>query len=172
MKNLATPAPRVEKATADRAPSPDTAVADPARSSESVRVEKPEAVEPAVAGRKETVIEQPQTKRDDMSVQALRGETGADFESKAAVLRGAPKKDILKRWLPFFFDERDFVAYGEALRFVLIKGDCCFVFADQHEPAPLYAIPLDEVYPVLEDPKNPDKVRLDLLLCTCMPNRY
>jgi hypothetical protein len=135
-----------------------------------VRVEKPEAVEPAVAGRKEKVIEQPQTTRDEMSVQALRGETGADFESKAAVLRGAPKKDILKRWLPFAFDERSFVAYGETLRYVLIKGDCCFVFADQNEPAPLYAIPLDEVYPVLEDPKNPDKVRLDLSICTFMSN--
>ena len=42
------------------------------------------------------------------------------------------------------------------LRFVLIKGDCCFVFAEQDDPAPLYAIPLDEVYPILENPKKPD----------------
>ena len=48
-----------------------------------------------------------------MSVAALRGDSGADFEGNAAVLRGAPKKDILKRFLPLFFDERDFVAYGE-----------------------------------------------------------
>jgi hypothetical protein len=119
-----------------------------------------------------------------ISVAALRGESGADFEANAAVLRGAPKKDILKRWLPLFFDERDFVAYGEVslleswacllhallfssqivlpflhqvLRFVLIKGDCCFVFTEQDDLAPIYAIPLDEVYAILEDPTNPDK---------------
>ena len=105
--DLATPAPRVGKAIADKAPSPDPAVAEPPRACESVRVNKAEAVEPAVAGYKETVIPvvQPQTKRDEMSVQALRGETGADFESKAAVLRGAPHKDVLKRWLPWIFDE-------------------------------------------------------------------
>lgn len=115
--DLATPAPRVGKAIADKAPPPDPAVAEPVtpRACESVRVNKAEEVEPAVAGYKETVIVQPspQTKRDEMSVQALRGETGADFESKAAVLRGAPHKDFLKRWLPWIFDERDFVAYGE-----------------------------------------------------------
>lgn len=126
--NLAAPAPRVGKATADKAPSPDPAVADPPRASESVRVEKAEAVEPAVAGYKETVIMPPQMKRDGMSVQVLRGETGADFESKAAVLRGAPKKDVLKRWLPWIFDERDFVAYGEVCRLygtrVLCKSWC------------------------------------------------
>ena len=58
-----------------------------------------------------------------MSVVALRGDSGSDFEAKAAVLRGAPKKDILKRWLPLFFDERDFVAYGEvkqSMKLVLI----------------------------------------------------
>jgi hypothetical protein len=55
----------------------------------------------------------PQRKLGGISVEALRGESGADFEGNAAVLRGAPKKDILKRFLPLFFDERDFVAYGE-----------------------------------------------------------
>lgn len=43
------------------------------------------------------------------------------------------------------------------LRYVLIKGDCCFVFTEQDDSAPIYAIPLDEVYPMLEDPKRPDK---------------
>lgn len=47
-----------------------------------------------------------------MSVAALRG-NGSDFEANAAVLRGAPKKNMLKKFLPLFFDERDFIAYGE-----------------------------------------------------------
>jgi hypothetical protein len=44
----------------------------------------------------------------------------------------------------------------------MIKGDCCFVFADQDELAPLYAIPLDEVYPVLEDRRKPDKASVTI----------
>ena len=56
-----------------------------------------------------------------MSVAALRGESGSDFEGNAAVLRGAPKKNILKRVLPLCFDERDFVAYGEVRSRVLVR---------------------------------------------------
>ena len=56
-----------------------------------------------------------------MSVESLRGAHGADFEGKAAVLRGAPQKPpverIMARMLPFLFYERDFVAYGE------VRGD-------------------------------------------------
>lgn len=91
-----------------------------------------------------------------MSVVGLRGTSGANFESQAAVLRGAPEKTFLKVWLPFIFDERDFVAFGEVLRYVLVKGNCCFVFADDKSHAPIYAISLDEVRAVMEDPKNPD----------------
>lgn len=58
-----------------------------------------------------------------MSVKALRGGAGADFEGDAAVLRGAPKKNILKKALPLFFDERDFVAYGEVS--CVYERDCC-----------------------------------------------
>lgn len=86
----------------------------------------------------------------------LSGSSGSDFESHAAVLRGSPKKNLLQVWLPFIFDERDFVSFGEVLRFVLIKGNCCFVFADKESQAPIYAIPLEEVTARLEDPNHPD----------------
>lgn len=92
-----------------------------------------------------------------MSVVGLREtSSGSIFESPAAVLRGAPEKTFLKVWLPFFFDERDFVAFGEVLRYVLVKGNCCFVFSDDKSHAPIYAISLDEVTAVMEDPKHPD----------------
>ena len=91
-----------------------------------------------------------------MSVAKLSGSSGADFESQAAVLRESPKKNLLQVWLPFIFDERDFVSFGEVLRFVLIKGNCCFVFADKESHAPIYAIPLEEVTARLEDPNHPD----------------
>lgn len=57
--NLATPAPRVEAAKVDKAAATEAAVTDPARPSESVRVEKATKVEPALAGVKEQVIAQP-----------------------------------------------------------------------------------------------------------------
>lgn len=31
------------------------------------------------------------------------------------------------------------------------------MFTEQNDPAPIYAIPLDEVYAIMEDPKRPDK---------------
>lgn len=58
--NLATPAPKVESAEADKATSPEAAVTDPARPSGSVRVDQAERVGAAVAGIKEQVIPQPQ----------------------------------------------------------------------------------------------------------------
>ena len=81
----------------------------------------------------------------------------ADFAGDAAVLTGAPDKNVLKRFLPLLFDERDFVTYGEVLRFVVIKGGCIFVFAEQTSLSPLYGIPLETVRPVMEDPSKPDK---------------
>lgn len=52
--------------------------------------------------------------------------------------------------------DRDFIAYGEAKKFVLVKGTSCFIYGEEHDPSPLYAIPLEDVYAVLEDPDAPD----------------
>lgn len=68
-----------------------------------------------------------------MSVAALRGESGADFEGNAAVLRGAPKKNILKRALPLFFDERDFVSYGEVRNLCVAPSFACVISCSQQE---------------------------------------
>jgi hypothetical protein len=79
------------------------------------------------------------------------------FWKKAAVLRGAPAKNFLQRWLPCFFDERDFVSMGEVARYVFVKGNCIFVYGQETDPSPLYAIPLESVQAVQENPKKPDK---------------
>jgi hypothetical protein len=39
----------------------------------------------------------------------------------------------------------------------LIKGDSCFVYGEESDPSPIYAIPLDDLYAIHEDPDNPDK---------------
>jgi hypothetical protein len=91
-----------------------------------------------------------------LSVSSLRGQTGATFESYAAILRGAPEKNFLKVCLPCIYDERDFVTFGEVKKYCLIKGSTCFIFLQDTDLAPLYAIPLDEVYAIQEDPSHPD----------------
>lgn len=92
-----------------------------------------------------------------LNVANLRGTAGADFESKAAVLRGKPVKSIMQRLLPLCYEERDYIAYGEVERFVLIKGGSCFIFVDEAHPSALYVIELEELVPVLENPRKPDK---------------
>ena len=39
----------------------------------------------------------------------------------------------------------------------MIKGECCFVYLENTDLSPLYGFSLSEVYPLVENPKNPDK---------------
>lgn len=160
MQHLAQPAPKVEAASGiERAPDVEDAKTETARAVGAATVDRATAVEPATFfdPKKHAPTPKPLVQEKGISVEALRGTKGADFESTVAVLRGAPQKNFLKKALPLFFDERDFVAFGEVKRYVVVKGDCCFVFTEKTAMSPLFAIPLDEVYPILEDRANPDK---------------
>jgi len=159
--NLATPAPKVEPALASAAPNEDPGLASIAQQSEPVRVDAAPSVEPAIVMPSHPSFLQKQieeeSKRNLLSVTSLRGTSGVDFESYAAVLRGAPPKNCLKIWLPCLYDERDFISYGEVKKYAVIKGSSCFIYSVLTDLSPLYAIPLNEIYPVLEDPNHPDK---------------
>jgi len=160
MSNLAPPAPQVEPSVAEKAENTDAAKADMVSQTEEARVSAAQEVEPAVTydDPRKFAPKAPVSKGSNaLSVKALRGGKGSDFESYAAVLRGAPGKNFLQIILPFIFDERDFVTFGEVKKYVLIKGTSCFVYTEEHDPSPVYAIPLHELYPIQEDPKNPDK---------------
>jgi hypothetical protein len=63
----------------------------------------------------------------------------------------------LRRWLPFIYDERDFVAFGEVSRFVFVKGNCIFVYGEETDPSPLYAIQLESVVAMQEDARKPEE---------------
>jgi len=78
------------------------------------------------------------------------------------VLRGAREKNLLAKLLPCVFGERDFVSYGEVLRYVVIKGDSCFIFTEESDPSPLYAIPLHDKTAKREDPNNPEGTSLTI----------
>ena len=159
--NLASPAPEVEAAVAERAPHENSSSyrCEPAKPTENTVVEPARPVEPAVPYDNPSRFAPQFTKEqmNHLSVAALRGGAGSDFESKAAVLQGAPSKTILKIILPCIYDERDFVAMGEVTRYVFIKGNCVFVYGQETDPSPLYAIPLETVRAIQEDPKKPDK---------------
>mmetsp|Transcript_3728 Transcript_3728/g.10506 ORF Transcript_3728/g.10506 Transcript_3728/m.10506 type:complete len:240 (+) Transcript_3728:89-808(+) len=158
-EDLAKPAPKVGAATAEQYISDEKVAVEPARASEGVAVEPPPRVGPAAMERdinKIAASTAPNNSADVLSVAALR-KIGADFESKAAVMKGSPKKNFLRRAVPILFDERDFVSYGEVTRYVFIQGPCCFIYTDAVDQSPLYTINLEDVVAILEDPKKPDK---------------
>ena len=159
--NLASPAPAVEPAVADKAKYEEAASARPARPSEAAVASAAATVDPALPYddpmRYAPAILSKTVERNDLSVDVLRGESGSDFEGYAAVLEGARKKNFFMATLRWMFDERDFVTYGEAKKYVLVKDNTCFVYADTSHPTPLYALPLDNVFAIFEDPDKPDK---------------
>jgi len=157
--NLAPPAPKVEPAVADPPDDAGPAVAALVKQSTPPRVSAAKAVEPADVAANENLkppMNVGPNEPPSLSVPALRGQTGADLEGYVAVLRGAPQKNFLQILLPCIYNERDFVAYGEVKKFVLIKGSSCFVYGDEHDGSPLYAIPLNEFDAVQEDPNRLD----------------
>mmetsp|Transcript_8262 Transcript_8262/g.12706 ORF Transcript_8262/g.12706 Transcript_8262/m.12706 type:complete len:238 (+) Transcript_8262:176-889(+) len=163
MNHLAKPAPQVGAAIATDAPKVKEAKSQNADQVEAAKADSPSAVGPAVPfDPQKAAYHSKEAPIKTISVQALRGKTGADFESEVAVLEGAPKKDFLKRFLPLIFDERDYVSYGEVKRYVLIKGDSCFIFMDKDGTEPLYAISLADFMPMMEDPKNLDKYSVNI----------
>jgi hypothetical protein len=156
--NLASPAPQVEPATAEKAAKVGPATADQAMETEAA------TASPALPVASPTTVEDPlrfakssPEAPSPLSVKELRGGSGSDFESYAAVLRGAPTKNVLQRLLPCMYGDRDFVTYGEVKKYLLVKGGAvCFVFGTETDLQPYYAIQLDEVYPIQEDPQQPD----------------
>jgi hypothetical protein len=166
--NLATPAPKVEEAVAEKAKYEDSAIADAVQQSEPVLVPPAPQVDPALPSddpmRYAPLIVSNPTKvtRGALSAAVLRGEHGSDFESYAAVGRGAPKKDVFKRCLPCIFDERDYASFGEMKKFALVKGGTCFIYGEESDPSPLYAIALFDVFPVLENPDQLDKCSITI----------
>lgn len=163
MNHLAQPAPQAGAATAADAPRVKPATTEDALPVEPATAESPAAVGPAVPFDAEKAARPDEDKSIKcLSVKALREKPGFGFESEVAVLKGAPKKDFLKKFLPIIFDERDFVAYGEVRRYVVIKGGSCFVFMDEDGTEPLYAISLFDFKAIMEDPKKLDKFSVNI----------
>ncbi len=156
-QGLAQPAPVVGEA---KAQAPDVSRAVKVQAAEVVEepnIDAAPVVSGAVAGddRKFAPKMAPQ-KASVLSVAELKKE-GTEFESEAGVIKGGVKKDILKKVLPFFFDERDFVSYGEVRRYIFVRGPYIFVYGEKSDPKPLYVIEIQQLRAVIENPAKPDK---------------
>jgi hypothetical protein len=157
--NLASPAPRVEPATAANVKQEEPAIARRAEACEPAIASPAPIVEPA--GLSSDVLHAIKETRNGstpkLTVEMLRGEKGADLECHAAIFRGAPPKNILKVLLPCIYDERDFISYNEVKKYMVVQSGTCFVYMEEKDPFPLYAISLDKFVAILEDPDRLDK---------------
>jgi len=156
-QGLAQPAPAVGEA---KAQAPDVSRAVKVQAAEVVEeptIAAAPVVSGAVAGEERNFAPKiPPQKASLLSVAELKKE-GTEFESEAGVIKGGVKKDILKKVLPFFFDERDFVSYGEVRRYIFVRGPYIFVYCEKSDPKPLYVIEIQKLRAMIEDPANPDK---------------
>ena len=155
-QELASPAPNVERAEAPPAGASDEVTVEPAKDSGSFRVDPAPHSGPAVPFDKKFAPKITVKEASSLSVEALRGR-GTEFESEAGVIKGGVQKMLLRRFLPLFFDYRDYISYGEVRRFIFIKGNCIFVYGQESDPRPLYAIQIETVIAMVEDPAKPDK---------------
>jgi hypothetical protein len=164
-EELASPAPVVGPADVERQRSDSPVHVDPPPPSGSVIVEPAEEVEPA------TVAADPQQRPPPhpprlsssqaavLSVANLRSRSrGLQFSSKAAVIKGGVQKNLLRRLFPVCYDERDFVSYGEVVRYIFVSGNVIFVYVDVdvETSKPLYAILMETLTIEVEDPRRPD----------------
>jgi len=155
-QELAQPAPIVDEANAQPPQESENIVVRPAEISASPETASPKIVAPATTDYNKFAPKITHQEASNLSVSALK-QQGTDFESKAAVIKGSVKKDWLKRCLPLIYDERDFVSYGEVLRYLFIKGNCIFVYGQKSDPKPLFVIQLETIRAEIEDSKQPHK---------------
>lgn len=102
-----------------------------------------------------SIAEPYKTSLNSLPLVRLR-ESGVDFEGPAAVSRGL-QMTFTRKVLPFLYDERDFISYGEALRYIAIKDQVCLVYTEETSPTPIFSVPLASLQAVKEDPNKPHK---------------
>lgn len=156
-QDLASPAPIVEEAKVQAAEESGAVKVEAAEVVEEPTIEAAPAVSGAITGDyKKFAPKVEPTKPSLLSVAELKKQ-GTEFESEAGVIKGGVEKDTLKRFLPLFFDERDFVSYGEVRRYIFVRGAFIFVYGEKNDPTPLYVVDISNFKATIENPKKPDK---------------
>jgi len=160
--NLAEPARPVAPATADAAPVITPSFSEPAVEAAPANADPAPKVDPAVLyddAREFAPVNQ-LNESHTRGIATILPEhlkaTGAHFAAPAAVSRGR-KASFVRKVLPFLFDPRDFVSYGEVARYVIMKDNTAFIYTEESDTNPLYTIPLETLSAIKEDPKKPHK---------------
>ena len=157
---LADPAPSVssdlysvEPVSTAYSPFTTSSIVAPAIPSERIQVDPAPLVEPAILLHPQ---DSPSLPLPSETITAAVVIIEPQFESVAAVTRGT-QRTLLQTLLPLIFDERDFVSYGEVLRFIQIQNQTCFVYPEKSNPKPLFTIPLQgrRLFIQKENPKEP-----------------
>lgn len=151
---LAQPAPIVDEAYAKPALQSGSVVAEPAKITKPPEPDAATIVAAATTDYNKYAPKISKQEASNISVSVLK-KNGFDFESEAAVIKGCVKKNLLRRWLPSIYDERDFVSYGEVVRFIFLRGNCLFIYGQKSDPKPLFVIEISEVRAEIENPKTP-----------------
>lgn len=95
----------------------------------------------------------------DIPIEKLRL-GGVKFEGPVAITKGLVvtfTRRTLGKIIPALYDDRDYVAYGEIERYVVVKDNTCLVYTGPTDSSPLYSIPIESLKAVREDPLNPHK---------------
>jgi hypothetical protein len=173
-KELAQPAPTVGEAKAQAPSVSKSVIVEAADISEEPKIEAAPAVSGAVVGDYQKFAPKITPQQASILSVAELKKQGTDFEGEAGVIKGCVKKDIMKKILPFFYDERDFVSYGEVRRYVFVRGNCMFIYADKSDPRPLYVIEMHKFMAEIENPIKPDKYSFTISpqAGTNMPGSY
>ena len=150
-QELAGPAPKVESVKVLPPCVSDEVTVDPPQV-----LDPPQQSDPAVPFDKKFAPKITSKEASSLSVAALRGSGNSDFEAEAAVIKGRVEKNFLQRFFPRLFDFRDYISYGEVRRFIFIKANCIFVYGQDIDPSPLYAIQIETISAEIENPNNPD----------------
>ena len=87
-------------------------------------------------------------------VESLRLSKKILFESVCAVIPGQAEKNFFQKHFRAL-DERSYVSFSEAKRYVVLVEGNCLVFADATDPTPLYTIPIRNLHPQKEDGSRP-----------------
>lgn len=174
MPTLASPAPKVEAATASAAPKEESVryaaeippEVEPATANPAIPVKAPKA-EPATNVDDEEENNALDVDNDDNqthsstslhSLHASKLIKTSAYSGYVGVYAMSTKKKkypwILRQALLLVNDDRIFLSYGEVKRFLIVHGNTCYVYLEETSQKPLYIINLRNYKSMLENDNN------------------
>lgn len=105
-----------------------------------------------------TIVHRDASSKNSLSLSALRSQRLL-FEGPAAISRGMQTTTyrkfqiVLSKCIPYgkyLYDEKDYVSYGELLRYIAVIDGTLLVYTEETATHPLYSVPIDSLNAVKE----------------------